>query len=240
MSGKLSDYLYYSEPGIALYCGDCREVLPMMDEPARAVIADPPYGISGGLFWRDGGNSLENWDDKGVNSVVDDWTRFAVQILSPDAFFVEFCSMQIPHLEGVIARHRSSGLEVWTRYMIVKSSPAPTVRPIFASGYEEAVVSRRGHPKWNGGGYTPNRWIGKTPNASGDGLGHPTEKPLEPIAALVRALTSNGEIALDPFCGSGTLLEACKTNGRRAIGIEIEPKYCEIAVKRLRQEVLPL
>ncbi len=69
--------------------------------------------------------------------------------------------------------------------------------------------------------------------------GHPTPKPMLLMTSLLRAL--DRDRILDPFCGSGTTLEAAKALGiGRAIGIEIEPKYCEIAVKRLRQEVLPL
>jgi site-specific DNA-methyltransferase (adenine-specific) len=75
---------------------------------------------------------------------------------------------------------------------------------------------------------------------------HPTVKPrdlmlrlLDLVKYLTRLTqTPHGGIILDPFCGSGTTLVAAKNLGRKAIGIEIEQKYCDIAVKRLRQEVL--
>lgn len=67
---------------------------------------------------------------------------------------------------------------------------------------------------------------------------HPTQKPLRVISWAMSQFP--GDSVLDPFMGSGTTLVAAKNLGRKAIGIEIEEKYCEIAVKRLRQEVLPL
>ncbi len=70
-------------------------------------------------------------------------------------------------------------------------------------------------------------------------LGHPTQKPTHVIRWLIELSRTSGTI-LDPFMGSGTTLRAAKDLGRKAIGIEIEEKYCEIAARRMEQEVLPL
>ena len=75
-------------------------------------------------------------------------------------------------------------------------------------------------------------------NAYPAGLGHPSPKPLRLMNWLASELSSPGDLILDPFMGSGTTLVAAKNLGRKAIGIEIEQKYCDIAVDRLRQGVL--
>jgi site-specific DNA-methyltransferase (adenine-specific) len=67
--------------------------------------------------------------------------------------------------------------------------------------------------------------------------GHPTPKPLVLWLALLLCLPG---IVADPYMGSGTTLLAAKILGRRAIGIEIEERYCELAATRLAQDVLPL
>jgi len=70
--------------------------------------------------------------------------------------------------------------------------------------------------------------------------GHPSQKPLKLIRELMAVGSKERELVLDPFMGSGTTLRAAKDLGRKAIGIEIEERYCEIAVKRLQQSVLAL
>lgn len=124
------------------------------------------------------------------------------------------------------------------------------------------VSSMGFHYKWILSGYNRNgmtfgaigfnNWIpcvvgGDVPHGGQDAMEfvvngykeeHPSPKPMPYMMWLVSRLSSYDETILDPFMGSGTTLRAAKDLGRKAIGIEIEEKYCEIAAKRMAQEVL--
>src|SRR5699024_56638 len=101
-------------------------------------------------------------------------------------------------------------------------------------------------PKVNGslyGNYT-NVWSFLPPNNKNrpgvKNLAHVSMKPIEVCKRLIEMTTQPGDIVLDPFLGTGPVVDAARTLGRHAIGIETKEEYCEIAVKRLQQSVLPL
>ncbi len=73
---------------------------------------------------------------------------------------------------------------------------------------------------------------------NGERVGHPTQKPEAVMRWTIQQTSAECRQVLDPFAGSGTTLIAAKNLGKSAIGIEIDEKYCEIAAKRLSQEVL--
>jgi DNA modification methylase len=85
----------------------------------------------------------------------------------------------------------------------------------------------------------PDVWVHKwTPGQRQHG--HSAEKPVALMARAVRLVSKPGGVVLDPFHGSGSVADACQREGRACIAIERDEAYCEIAAKRLAQEVLPL
>ena len=114
----------------------------------------------------------------------------------------------------------------------------------FRRSYEFVLIAQNGDPcrVWNGGKTTSNVWSipkiiprGPTVSEPGD---HPTEKPVELCTKAISLFSNPGDLILDPFMGSGSTLEAAKKNGRKAIGFDVEEKYCEMAARRCSQEIL--
>jgi DNA modification methylase len=107
---------------------------------------------------------------------------------------------------------------------------------ILKGSWEAVIIATKGQRKtWNGGNNRSNILeFQKVIPQAGD---HPTPKPESLMRQLIEDNSNPEDLTLDPFMGSGTTLRAAKDLGRKAVGIEIEEKYCEIAAKRLSQEV---
>jgi DNA modification methylase len=202
---------YYDDGQVVIYCGDAREVLPAVR--ADVVITDPPYGlrpINGTGYGR---SRTRIAGDEDTN--LTDWLLSAW-----DGPAIVFGLWQKPPEARTPVRQL-----VWEKTRLgLSGSPLP-----WRNSHEVAWVYGEG---WRA------KDRGTVWRTSHDhGAQHPTQKPVELMQWLVEASLPEW-VVLDPFMGSGTTLVAAKNLGRRAIGIEIEERYCEIAARRLSQGVL--
>jgi len=104
------------------------------------------------------------------------------------------------------------------------------------TGWEGLCILHRDNVRmaWNGGGH---HGVWTHPKISG---AHPTEKPEPLVRKWIGQFSNPGDLILDPWMGSGVVLRCAKDMGRRAIGVELEERYCLHAARRLSQAVLPL
>jgi site-specific DNA-methyltransferase (adenine-specific) len=224
---------YYSEDGITIYCGDCRDVLPELP-PVDSVVTDPPYGV--GLKGK-----RAKLMDGGVTSRPG---KYAFE--DSPAYIAE---VVVPVVEALRAKAQCVALTPGTRSLWLYP-PADDVGCFYsASGTgmghwgftcSQPILYYGPDPyQRHGGGARPNS-CGQTWPNDANSVEHPCAKPMAMARWLVNRAILAGELVLDPFMGSGTTLVAAKNLGRRAIGIEIEERYCEVAVRRLAQGVLPI
>jgi DNA modification methylase len=210
---SLRDYLFHEEPGITLYCGDCREILPLLDSLADSTVTDPPYGI--------GMTSFADDFAAGVHGVNVAPGYLAAVFSSPRRIGDLIAGVRTWEFERLLWMHKSADIaHPWHGWHM---------------NSEAVAIFSRKAARWPIAQDTRSDLYQVGPWERG---GHPNEKPLTVVQDIVRRVTR--ACVVDPFAGTGTTLVAAKSLGLTAIGIEIEPKYCEIAVKRLRQEVLPL
>jgi len=222
---------YDSSGGIEIYHADCREVIPHLPE-IDVVLTDPPYSDVTHEGARTGGYGeivLVDFD-----SVTPEFLRDTYSMIAPKlkSWLVAFMDWQ--HI-AYLKDHTPDGLRFVRFGIWVKPNGAPQFtgdRP--GQGWEGIGIFHRegGKMSWNGGGrhavFTYNKINGS----------HPTEKPLPLVSELVSLFSNPGDLIFDPFMGSGTTLRAAKNLGRRAIGCEINEAYCEVAARKLQQEVL--
>ena len=210
---------YHEADGVTLYHGDCLKVTEWLS--ADVLVTDPPYGIDystnySGRF-------------KGLGIVGDVTTRTRDAALSAwgdDGLGAVFASYKChpfgsPHPMPLI----------WDKGDVVGMGDLSWPwRP----SYELVWIYGKGWTGPRSGAVLRSRVL---PGNFTDRT-HPTEKPAS-LLELIVAKAPPGSIA-DPFAGSGSTLVAARNLGRKAIGVEIEERYCEIIARRLDQAVLPL
>ena len=221
---------YYSEPGIEIYHGDCRDILPHLPK-VDLVLTDPPYDIftHRGAMTKDGSSFGVSFSEmRDIPGLV------GLLLDRCDKWSIVFCSLEMLGSYQAVRPENYVRGGVWDR--IINAPQLSGDRP--AQGAEGIAIlnGRTGRMRWNGGGSAA---IWRAEVERGRKL-HPTQKPLNLFTDLIGKFSQEGETVLDPYMGSGTTLVAARQLSRRAIGIEIEKKYCDIAIDRLRQEVLPL
>ena len=207
---------FYEDGAVTIYHGDCREWMP----EAWAVVTDPPYGIQATHRpHAQGGGERLDWDDEYPHDVIN-------RLVARGGPVVAFGAAQTIQRE-VAAFTEIPRIAIWApRFrlgMAAKDGMAYRYSPVYL---------------WNvkvTGGTI--RDVFDEPTEAGNWWDHPATKPVRLMMSLVAMTTGP---VLDPFMGSGTTLVAAKALNRKAIGIEQDERWCEVAARRCSQGVLGL
>ncbi len=226
---------YYEQDGITIYHGDCREIAPTIEY--GAVVSDPPYGMKANTDSRrfSGGKYGTTYRAKEIarglgpgrahNPVAGDAEPFDPGPWLDREWVVLFG-----------ANHYAERLPVGTTLVWLKRADEH-----FGTFLSDAELA------WRKGGHGVYCYRKQFPpparmaELSRTDCPHPTQKPLGLMKwAILKSGAPDNAVILDPYAGTGTTLRAAKDLGRKAIGIEIEERYCEIAANRLAQQVFDM
>jgi DNA modification methylase len=215
---------YYEDDFVTLYHGDCREVTAWL--AADVLVTDPPYGVK--YQTRRGVTVANDSDFLTTEQALRDVSFAAAAVFANHASLTRTMAL-------VSSLHDRVRVMTWHKSNVNGSAPGnPWLADVefavcgvdtYPTRPVSAVVSAprsTGNPEWQVN--NPDAYL------------HPTQKPLGLMRKVILALP-DGTVA-DPFAGSGSTLRAAKGLGRKAIGVELDEAYCEIAAKRLSQEVL--
>lgn len=214
---------YYEADGIRLYHGDCREVTDWLK--ADVLVTDPPYGVRWRQNQHPGAHGemancgiANDRDTSARDDALGMWgTRPALVFGSLSAPFPADLRRVLvfhkPTLARAVIGHRTPWHNNWEPVFVCGTwgRPAPT---------RDSVIATRAMTAGGYSGYATR-------------AGHPHGKPLDVMQELIDACPKG--VVADPFAGSGSTLIAARALGRKAIGVELEERYCELAASRLAQ-----
>lgn len=204
---------YYEDDFATIYHGDCREVLPSLT--ADAVLTDPPYGVSLGY------------------DCYDDTPEALVALVPEVAPMLLRVAPVVAVTPGIVNLHlwpQSTWVLAWTWPHTGSTGKWGFNQwgPVLVYGTDPFLSAGKGrHPD-----------VIACSAADTMHSGHPCPKPEQAWERILLRISPFGRSVVDPFMGSGTTLRVAKNLGRKAVGIDLSEAYCEIAAKRLAQEVL--
>ena len=214
---------YYQDEWATIYHGDCREILPTLPK-VDLVLTDPPYGIGEGAKatrrtasakpdrrWR--GRGRTDYETTFDDTRPSDWVLGLIQEKAEHLIIFGGNYFSLPPSSCWLVWDKLNGASDFADCELAWTNLDKAVRKIsyLWNGFQKAKPEDRKHP---------------------------TQKPLEVISWAILQAPETCRTILDPVMGSGTTLVAAKNLNRKAIGIELEEKYCEIAAKRLAQRVM--
>lgn len=239
------------DSGIALFHGDCRDILPGLDLQADCIVTDPPYGETT-LAWDRWPKGWPEWACAVTTSM---WCFGSMRMFLEHGH--EFTASDWKFSQDVVwEKHNGSGFAS-DRFKRVHELATHWYRGDWRNIHHE-VTRERGNPAKRAGSavrattphtgrISPHRWeddgmrlprsVQRVRSMHSRSI-HPTEKPLGILTPLIEYACPPGGLVADPFAGSGSTLEAARQSGRRAIGIEANEAYCEAAARRLDQLTL--
>lgn len=193
------------------------------------MVTDPPYGVEYDPTWRAKAGIDKNKGKMGKvnNDNRADW-REAWALFPGDVAYVWHASLftreTLDSLESCGLKHRSMIVWVKDRFALGRGDYHWQHEPAWYVVRE----GKTGH--FDGGRNQSTVW--NIPAREGRGLGHGTQKPIECMKRPIENNSNPGQAVYDPFCGTGTTLIAAEMTGRICFAIEIDPKYCDVIVKR--------
>jgi len=225
---------YYQDEAVTIYHGDCREMAKEMNGADRLII-DP--------VWPKAPRLLAGTDDPYGLLVA------ALRVCFPRTIVLQMGCCSDPRFLLAVPEIYPFFRVCWLRYAVPSCRGRALVESDVAYAFGEPVkagpgrivvpatcVSTKGEFQRNLGRNRSSKDFREAQEA----MPHPAPRHLNHVSWLVKWFSEHGETVLDPFVGTGTTCLAAKNLGRKAIGIEIEERYCEIAAKRMAQGVLDL
>jgi site-specific DNA-methyltransferase (adenine-specific) len=206
---------YYEHNGIQIFNANCRDILPQIGR-VDLMITDPPYGMEFISNHRIQKHSAIKEDDA--------FPKYAVEEAIFSARFASY----------VFCR--------WDMLHYLPGNPTSVIAWV-KNNHSMGDLKHEHGRMWEAIAFYPmaqHEFIKRIPDVikadrTGNNL-HPSEKPVALLKKLIEC--NKGDVILDPFMGSGTTLVAAQAAGRKAIGIEVERKYCDVAIERLKQKNL--